>query len=121
MKHPLNDDNSQRLRDKLRLQIDNAAKAVAEVLHTTCDLFIPIAWQPPTAGSTPVETKSIPETMAPGQAAEYLGVTVQTLGVWRCTRRYPLPFVKVGSKVRYRKADLDKFIERRTEGSDDES
>jgi len=53
--------------------------------------------------------------MTPQQAATYLGVTTQTLGVWRCTRRYPLPFVKVGSKVFYRRADLDEFIQHRTE------
>lgn len=35
------------------------------------------------------------------QAAEVLGVKPGTLQVWRCTRRYGLPFVKVGRLVRY--------------------
>ena len=48
------------------------------------------------------------------QAAEFLGVTPGTLEVWRCTRRYRLPWVKIGSKVRYRKADLDAWLESRT-------
>jgi len=59
--------------------------------------------------------------LTPQQAADYLGVTVGTLGIWRCSRRYPLPFVKVGRKVCYLKSDLDTFIERRTRGSDDHS
>lgn len=44
------------------------------------------------------------------QAAEYLGVTPQTLAVWASTHRYDLPFVKIGRLVKYRKADLDTFI-----------
>jgi hypothetical protein len=48
------------------------------------------------------------------QAAEILGVTAGTLSVWRCTRRYPLPYVKIGRAVRYRMADIERFIESRT-------
>jgi excisionase family DNA binding protein len=48
------------------------------------------------------------------QAAEYLGVTVSTLEVWRCTKRYNIPFIKVGRLVKYRKAALDAFLESRT-------
>ncbi|WP_020561589.1 helix-turn-helix domain-containing protein [Methylosarcina fibrata] len=48
------------------------------------------------------------------QAAEYLGVTVSTLEVWRCTKRYPIPFIKVGHLVKYRKTALDAFLESRT-------
>jgi hypothetical protein len=51
------------------------------------------------------------------EAAEILGVTPGTLSVWRCTRRYPLPYVKVGRAVRYRVADLERFIESRTVGA----
>jgi excisionase family DNA binding protein len=50
------------------------------------------------------------------QAAEYLGVTVSTLEVWRCTKRYNIPFIKVGRLVKYRKAALDTFLESRTVG-----
>lgn len=45
------------------------------------------------------------------EAAEYLGVTAQTLAVWACTQRYSLPFVKIGRLVKYRLDDLNKFIE----------
>ncbi len=49
------------------------------------------------------------------QAAHYLGLTSpKTLEVWRCTKRYPLPYVKVGGLVRYRLTDLDTFIADRT-------
>lgn len=52
------------------------------------------------------------------QAAQYLGVTVSTLEVWRCTKRYPIPFVKVGRLVKYRQSALDAFLESRTIGAE---
>jgi excisionase family DNA binding protein len=51
------------------------------------------------------------------QTADYLGVTSRTLAVWACTKRYNLPFVKIGRLVKYRIADLDAFITRRTVNS----
>lgn len=48
------------------------------------------------------------------EAAKILGVSVDTLAVWRCTKRYPLPYIKMGRKVFYRVADLEKFIDSRT-------
>jgi excisionase family DNA binding protein len=45
-------------------------------------------------------------------AARYLGVSPGTLAVWDCTKRYSLNPLKVGRSVRYRKDDLDKFLER---------
>jgi excisionase family DNA binding protein len=51
------------------------------------------------------------------EAAAYLGIRSQTLAVWATTGRYNLPMVKVGRLVKYRKADLDSFIERRTVGA----
>ena len=50
----------------------------------------------------------------PAFTADFLGTTEGTLAVWRCYKRYGLPFVKVGRKVLYRMSDLEKFIERRT-------
>lgn len=52
------------------------------------------------------------------QAAEYLSVKKHTLAVWRSTGRYNLPFVKIGRSVRYRKSDLDAFLDHRTVGAD---
>ncbi|PTR14365.1 excisionase family DNA binding protein [Nitrosospira sp. Nsp2] len=50
------------------------------------------------------------------QAADYLGLADNTLSVWRCTGRYNIPYIKVGRLVRYRKSDLDAFLQRRTQG-----
>ena len=51
------------------------------------------------------------------QASEILGLAPGTLSVWRCTKRYDLPFVKVGRYIRYRIADLERFLESRTVGA----
>ena len=47
-------------------------------------------------------------------AAALLTVAPGTLGVWRSTGRYNLPFLKVGRMVRYRRADLVAWLEKRT-------
>ena len=48
------------------------------------------------------------------QSANYIGLkNHRTLAVWRSTKRYDLPYIKVGSAVRYWKSDLDKFLEQR--------
>ena len=52
------------------------------------------------------------------QAAEILGVTPGTLSVWRCTKRYNIPYIKVGRLVRYRKSVLDAFLDLRTHGEE---
>jgi excisionase family DNA binding protein len=49
------------------------------------------------------------------EVAELLGVSIGSLAVWRCTRRYPLAFVKVGRSVRYRAEDIEAFIAARTQ------
>lgn len=38
------------------------------------------------------------------EAAEFLGVKEITLAVWKSTKRYDLPVVKVGRLVRYRQS-----------------
>ena len=53
---------------------------------------------------------STPHLLNRVEAAKYLGVTVSTLAVWACNKRYNLPYVKVGRLVKYRQADLDQFI-----------
>lgn len=45
------------------------------------------------------------------EAAELLGVTPGTLRVWVVNRR--VPYVKVGSKVRFLRADLIEWLENR--------
>lgn len=45
------------------------------------------------------------------EAAEYLGVSEKTLAIWKSTGRYNLPFIKLGRLIRYRKFELDEFVE----------
>lgn len=52
------------------------------------------------------------ELLTRREAAAYLGVSEQTLAIWKCTGRYSLPYVKIGRLVKYRKHDLDAFISR---------
>ena len=54
------------------------------------------------------------ELLSREQAAQFLGVSKGTLEVWACTKRYNLPYIKVGRLVKYRKSDLIKFLETRT-------
>ncbi|MGN8159494.1 helix-turn-helix domain-containing protein [Salinisphaera sp. SWV1] len=55
--------------------------------------------------------QTVPKLLTSEQAAELLGVNSHTLAVWRCEKRYPLPYVKCGRWVRYRAADVAKFID----------
>jgi len=48
------------------------------------------------------------------QAAAILDISVGTLQVWRSTGRYKIPFIKIGRNVRYKRADLEAWIESRT-------
>lgn len=50
------------------------------------------------------------------EAADYLGVKPQTLATWASTKRHALPYVKVGSNVRYRLEALDAFLAVNTVG-----
>jgi hypothetical protein len=52
------------------------------------------------------------------QAADFLGIAPNSLAVWRTTKRYSLPYVKVGRLVKYRLDDLNAFLESRTISSE---
>lgn len=54
------------------------------------------------------------ELLTAPQMAQLLGVSVGTLAVWRCTKRYPLPYIKVGRSVRYSRTHGNEFIAART-------
>ena len=58
-----------------------------------------------------MSTATLPATslLTPEQAAGFLGVTAGTLNVCAQTRRYPLAYLKIGRKVMYRLADLERF------------
>jgi len=69
-----------------------------------------------TAATPPAAAEADP-LLGPAGAAPYIGVQEQTLAVWRSTGRYGLPFIKVGRLVKYRRSDLDAFLERNTRTS----
>jgi len=46
------------------------------------------------------------EEVDPVVAAQIIGVKVNTLASWRCTKKEIIPFYKIGSKVRYKISDL---------------
>ncbi|MCW2290118.1 excisionase family DNA binding protein [Pseudomonas sp. BIGb0408] len=58
------------------------------------------------------------DLLTPDQVAAALGLSHRPLAAWRSSRRDPLPYVKVGSRVRYRRQDVASYLEarRRTEG-----
>lgn len=56
-----------------------------------------------------------PRFLTTEAAAVYIGVKPQTLAAWRCLKRYPIPFTRVGRLVRYKVADLDRWLASRVE------
>jgi excisionase family DNA binding protein len=54
------------------------------------------------------------ELLSEKEAAQKLCLATTTLQVWRSTGRYSLPFIKIGGKVRYRREDLQRWLEART-------
>lgn len=51
-----------------------------------------------------------PTQMNTRDAAEYLGLSHHTLNQWRHQGRGPF-FVRMGRAIRYRKSDLDSYLE----------
>lgn len=49
------------------------------------------------------------------QTSDILSVTTGTLAAWRSSKRYDLPYVKVGRNVRYRLSDVMAWLDRRTQ------
>jgi predicted DNA-binding transcriptional regulator AlpA len=52
------------------------------------------------------------QLLAPADVARVLGVPVATLANWRSGRTGPV-FLKIGRHVRYRRADLEAWIDER--------
>ena len=50
------------------------------------------------------------DNLTPKQTAALLNLPEATLSVWRCTNRVVLPFFKLGHHVRYRRSDIERFI-----------
>lgn len=54
------------------------------------------------------------------EVADILDVSQNTLAKWRRTGDQELPYVMVGGLVRYRKSDVDAFLDDLEDDSDDE-
>lgn len=67
-----------------------------------------------TTNTVPYVTGAVADLLDEKAAAAVLDVSAGTLSVWRSTGRYSLPFVKIGRKVRYRRADLMAWLDSRT-------
>jgi hypothetical protein len=63
------------------------------------------------------EASSVLTLLTPRQAAAILNVPVQTLAIWRCRKRVGLNWVKIGRHIRYRLADLIRFIDENAHGA----
>jgi hypothetical protein len=57
--------------------------------------------------------REFPKLFNENAAADLIGVRPQTLSVWRSTKRYPLPYVRVGRLIYYRESDLLAFLDSR--------
>jgi len=57
------------------------------------------------------------ELLTREQTAKLLGVKGQTLAVWASTGRYGLRFIRVGKSVRYRRSDVEAWLESRAVGT----
>lgn len=53
----------------------------------------------------------IKQLLTQKEAADYLGTTVGTLNTWRHYGKDKIPFVRWGTRIRYRKEDLDTWIQ----------
>lgn len=71
---------------------------------------------PPARPPSPDAAAPRAPLLTPREAAAYLRLSYRTLDTDRCTRKLNIPFVKFGRAVRYRQADLDRFIESRMVG-----
>ena len=58
-----------------------------------------------------------PKFLTAEEAATYIGIREQTLAVWRSTKRYQIPFTRVGRLIRYRPEHLDAWLASRTIGA----
>ena len=60
------------------------------------------------------ESEDYSDLLTNEEAASYLGITPNSLEVWRCTKRYTIPYIRLGRLIRYRKYDLNAFLKSRT-------
>lgn len=52
--------------------------------------------------------------LMPSEAAKLLNTSVDVLSVWRNTKKVNIPYVKIGSAVRYKLEDIEAYINSNT-------
>lgn len=87
----------------------------AEIIDVRIERIIPVfpPWRTYSQNEAMLTETVARKLMNPKRTAAVLGITEVTLSVWRCTRRYDLPHIKVGSRVMYDPEDVLNFIARR--------
>lgn len=51
------------------------------------------------------------DLLTPEQVAAAIQLGQRTLAAWRSSGRNPLPYLKIGGRVRYRRGDVDAWLE----------
>ena len=57
------------------------------------------------------------KNLSAAETADFLGVTTHTLATWRYTKRYNLPYIKIGKMILYRIKDINHFLDEHTHNS----
>jgi hypothetical protein len=58
------------------------------------------------------------DLLSPKQVEIEYGIPVGTQAVWRCTKRYAIPYIKLGRLVRYNRRDIELWLKSRTIGGE---
>ena len=126
--HLIDDDPSRTLGEQardFRAMVSDAARYGCEsksveslsgdFVSMPVELFMEMQEQNPQLLSYSFDSPSnASEMLTREEAAEYMGIATQTLANWASTNRHDLPFTRVGRSVRYRKSDVDAWINRQT-------
>lgn len=71
---------------------------------------LPVNEEAATAGRGSVEQETVRELLSPQQFADYLGLPVRTVYAWQHKGTSP-DYIKVGKHVRYRRQDIESWLE----------
>lgn len=74
------------------------------------DLLQMVAEQVKRSVASALSDKSVRSVMTSAEASEYLRISEDTLRAWRSAGRGP-KYSKLGSQVRYRRAELDAWLD----------
>jgi excisionase family DNA binding protein len=75
------------------------------------ELLLMVAEQVKRAVASALSDNNVRTVMTSTEASEYLRISEDTLRTWRSDGRGP-KYSKLGSQVRYKRSDLDAWIER---------